>query len=66
MGVAATPKSKDGTYWTHSESKEIAGSEHKCFDHHPFYVLYTPMKTEKGVWGFPLEKIFPITFPTIP
>ena len=40
MGVTATPKSKDGAYWTHWESKEFEGFHYKCFDHHPFYISY--------------------------
>ena len=50
MGMTATPKSKDGAYWTHREGKEFEGSHCKCFDHHPFYVgyilnnvIYSPM-----------------------
>ena len=38
MGVTVTPK--EGAYWTHMESKELGGSDQKCFDHHAFYFGY--------------------------
>ena len=38
MGVAATPKYKEGIYWIHRERKELGGSE--CFNDHTFYVGY--------------------------
>ena len=60
MGVTATPKSKDGAYWTHSERKKFEG-----FDHHAFYVgydltnvVYSAMKTAKGIWGLAPRKNF--------
>ena len=57
MGVAATPKYKEGIYWIHRERKEFGGSE--CFDDHAFYVgynvandFYSAIKIAYGVWGF--------------
>ena len=40
MGVAVTPKSKDGACRTDMERKELEDSDQKCFDHRTFYVSY--------------------------
>ena len=70
--MLAKPKCKDGAYWTHRERKESGGSDHKCFDHHTFYVGYNitsvshgVIKAVKGIWELAPRKIFIITFPAM-
>ena len=53
MGVAATPKYKEGAYWIHRGMKEFRGSNWTCFDNYTFYNVtngfYSAIKTAKGV-----------------
>ena len=68
MGVAATPKFKEGAYWTVRERKDFGGSDRKCFDDHAFYVSYNVTNTiysakMEAMTG--LETIFTIAFPTM-
>ena len=58
MGVAATPKCKEGAYWTHRVTTELWDADQKGFDHHAFHVgynatniFYSTIKVAKGVWG---------------
>ena len=67
MSVAATPKYKQGAYWSNESSDQ------KYFDHHVFYVgynvtdvPYSAIKAAEGVWGLVPETVFTITFPTMP
>ena len=46
MGVVATPKIKEGAYWTHRERKKLGGTDWKCFDHPPsILAIMLPMSS---------------------
>ena len=38
IGVAATPKCKESSYWKHKGKVEFGGLDHEFFYHHAFYV----------------------------
>ena len=61
--MAATPKYKDGVYWTHRERRKSEGSNKKCSDHHAFYAGYnltnvfsSTIKAAIEVWGLATRK----------
>ena len=62
MGVAATPKCKEGAYWIHKEGKGFEGSYQKFFDHYAFYI---GCNVTNVFYNAP-RKIFTITSPAMP
>ena len=65
MGVTATPRYKEGAYWTYKEKKECGSFDQNCFDHYAFYVghivthvFYNATKASKGVWELAPGKFF--------
>ena len=72
MGVAVTPKCKEGAYWKPKERGEFWVFNQKCCDHHVLYVgcnvtnaFYSANKGNKGSLGACSQKIVTSMFFTM-